>query len=513
MKKLLNLKKDKEKKKIKKKTPEHAMLKKVYLKNNLDENLQYIKDKFKNSQDIIYRSFSAGKENSIPAVMIYVDGMVSKEIVNNNILHPLMHTKDIQTSEPIALNKIIENILTVSEVETSNDFQQLANKLLLGSTVVLIEGYNEALLIESEDAEVRAVEEPNNEQTLRGPRDSFVEGIQSNIVLIRKRICNPRLAVEFFTLGRQTQTNIALVYLEGTASSSILNKIRDKIKKINEDTITNSANVEQLIEEHKWSIFPQIMATERPDRIAGGILEGRIAIMVDGTPIGLIAPTTFAMYFNSADDYVERSVITSMVRVMRYISYLIATTLPALYTALTAFHPGMLPTRFVLYITGTRVGLPFPFLVEILFMEFTLEMLLEAAVRLPKPVGQTVGIVGGLVIGQAVVQAGIVSPIVVIIVALTAITSFASPNYTFSLSNRVIRIGLIIIAATWGLYGIVIGWLIILIHMASMESFGVRYLEDFSPYRLEELRDTIFKAPKWLLKGNPQYFKDKNTKE
>ncbi|SET42278.1 spore germination protein [Natronincola peptidivorans] len=479
----------------------------VYLNESLERNLEYLQFTLKHSQDIIYKKILVG-QRSTRMTIIYVDGMINEEIVNNQVLKSLMRERFLYSKEEEIVTVLEEKILTVSDIEKTDNFETVIHALLTGDTLLLVEGSKEALIINSKGVEAREVEEANTEQTLRGPRESFIEGLKGNISLIRKRIRDQNLSVEFYQLGKTTATDVAVVYLRGTAESTIVDEIKNRIKKIKVDRITSSANVEQLIENYKWTIFPQMLATERPDKVVGSILEGRVAIIVDGTPFVLVAPATFAMFLNSADDYFERAIITSFIRMMRYISYFFATTLPGLYIALTAYHPGMLPTPLVLYITGTRVGLPFPFLVEILFMEFTLEALLEASVRLPKPVGQTIGIVGGLVIGQAVVQAGLVSPIVVIIVALTAITSFVLPNYTFSLTNRFLRLYFIVGGAVWGLYGIVTFWIIVVIHLASIDSFSVRYLADFSPYRLGNLKDTLFKAPVWLMEEIPPSLKE-----
>ncbi|KJF25473.1 hypothetical protein TZ02_18635 [Clostridium aceticum] len=479
---------------------EDKKLRKTYIGTSLEENRQDIQELLKDSDDVVYRELEIG---GVSMTLLYIENMINQDLLNDQILEPLMREKRFLEDVPITTSMLIEKVLPAVGINKNNNFHELLIALLSGKSLLLIDTIPEALIIESRGAVERGVEEPSTEQILRGSRESFVENIKNNIALIRKRIYNPSLSVEYFLAGKKTETDIAIVYLKDMAQPKVVEEIRKKLKNINEEKIITSSHVEQIIEEHKWSIFPQMLATERPDKVVGSILEGRIAIITNGTPFVLLVPVTIGMFFNAFDDYSERVIITSALRIMRYISYLIATTLPALYMALTAYHPGMLPTSLVLYITGTRVGLPFPFLAEILFMEFTLEALLEASVRLPKPVGQTIGIVGGLVIGQAVVQAGLVSPIVVIIVALTAITSFTLPNYTFSLSNRILRIYFIVASAIWGLYGIVVFWLILLIHLASIESFGIRYLSDFSPYRLDKLKDTLIKAPTDLINETP----------
>jgi hypothetical protein len=303
--------------------------------------------------------------------------------------------------------------------------------------------------------------------------------------------------------GRRSQTDVAILYIEGLVRDGLVDEIKQRINSVDIDGTTSSSQLEQLIEKYKWTVVPQIMSTERPDRAAANILEGRAALIVDGTPFTLIIPTTFALYLTTPDDYYDRGIIVSFSRLLRYIAYFTSTSLPAIYLSLTAYHPGMLPTALALSITGARVGLPFPTFIEVFFMEFSLDVLQEAAIRLPKPMGQTISIVGGIVIGQAVIQAGIVSPVIVIIMALTGISSFIIPVYTFALSTRIIRIGFIFASLFLGMYGFMMLWLFLLIHMASLNDFGVYYLEDYSPPSFQNLKDTLFSFPQSYFTKRP----------
>jgi hypothetical protein len=438
--------------------------------------------------------------------------MVDREQLNDHVLKPVMeYGRQYQLDGRNGLKVLKEQVLAVSEVSESAGYEELVEALLLGNTLLFAEGSNRALILGVRNPEGRSITESNAERTLRGPKEAFIEKLDKNINMIRSRIRDPQLAVEVMTVGERTKTRIALVYLKSTARPDMVERIRSRIKSIKVNAILSSSQVEQQIEGHKWSVFPQAIASDRPDKLSSSVLEGRVVVIVDGTPFALIVPVTFAMFLNSTDDYFERSITTSIIRAIRYVCYLIASTFPALYLALTSYHPGMLPTPLALYITSTRIGLPFPTFVEIIFMQFTLEVLLEAAIRLPRAVGQTVSIVGGLVIGQSVVQAGLVSPVIVIVVSLTAISTFVLPVYAFALSNRAIRIPMILAAAFFGLYGIIMVWLFILIHMASLESFGVRYFEDFSPYGLKKVKDTFLKVPDRYLNDVPVYLRSGET--
>jgi len=484
---------------------------KKIISNNIEENKKYLGKLFNKSDDIIYRNVHL-ENNDLDLLLVCIANMVDTTVITEDILKPIKKEDSFKNEKKLDLNKLKEKLITALEVFTSNDFNKLLDALLTGDTLLFVDGYDEALIIETSSWKERNVEAPSSEETVRGSRESFIESVSVNITLIRRRIRSIKLAVEKLKIGRNTQTEIAVIYLDGICNSDIVNEVIKRIKKIDTDGVVGSAQVEQLIESYKWTVFPQILATERVDRTIGNILEGRLAIIVDGTPFVLIAPVTFASFLNSPDDYYERTLTSSFMRIIRYISYFITTTLPALYLALTAYHPGMIPTPLVLTITESRVGLPFPTILEVFFMEFTLEILTEASIRLPRPIGQTVSIVGGLVIGQSAVQAGVVSPILIIIVSITAITSFIIPIYTFTLSNRMVRFPLIILAGTLGLYGIFMGWIFLLIHLASLESFGVRYLSDFSPYRLNSLKDTIIKVPQSLMNKRPEVLNVEDVK-
>lgn len=487
--------------------PNYKLLGSVYVFENIQENINFINTLFKDSHDIIIKELYIGQPALLGAI-VYFDGMVDKEIIHDQIVRlDLLNTEELFKKGSINIDIIRHKFSTVSEVTQSNTFKELIYFLLNGYTLMFVNFSKSALIINASNMNDRQIEEPSSEKTIKGPRDGFVENIITNITLIRRRIKDPNLAVEFINVGRRSQTSVAVVYINGLINSEFPKEIKKRILQIDTDGIIGSAQIEELIETHKWTIFPQVLSTERPDKATLQILEGRLAVIVDGTPFVSIFPTTFHMLLNSTDDHYERSIIVSIVRLVRYFSLFIGTTLPALYIALTAYHPGMLPTSLALTITGSRIGLPFPLFLEIFMMEASIDILQEAAIRLPRLLSQTISILGGLVIGQATVQAGIVSPIIVVIVSITAISSFAFPVYSVTLSIRIVRMLLIFSATFLGLYGIVMALLVILIHMASLEDFNIRYLSDYSPYDLQLLRDIVFKAPKSFITRRPEYLK------
>lgn len=488
--------------------PNH--LQKEYVSKNIEKNKQYIKNLFKCAQDIVYRDFYIGRDK-LHILIVYIDGMVDKDILNNQILKNLMVDNEYKNEEKLTLDYIKDNYLSVSEIKEYEYISELVQMVLSGDILFFADNFDKAIAIGSKDIETRSVQEPISEQTVKGPRDGFVENIKTNIILIRKRIKDINLCVEMLKIGERTKTDVGVLYLQDVADENLVENIKKKLSEVSIDGITDTGQIEQFLQEGKWSIFPLTLSTERPDRVTANILEGRVALVVDNTPFVIIAPITFSAFLSSPDDYYARSYISTVIRITRYICYIISTTLPSIYLAFTSYNPGMLPTTLALSITGTRVGLPFPSFLEVLSMVFTLEILQEAGVRLPKPIGQTVSIVGGLVLGQAAVQAGIVSPIIVVVVALTAISSFALPTYNFSLNTRLIRFHMLILSSLLGVYGIIIGWILLTIHLSSLEIFGVRYMSDFSPYNFNNMKDTILRFPIGSLNKRPGMINTKNN--
>jgi hypothetical protein len=487
--------------------PSYQRLASVNVSEDMQQNVNFICSFLKDSHDLTIKDISIGQP-TLAGAILYLDGMIDKEIIHDQIIRlDTVNTEELTKDGNVNINIIRNKFSTVSEVTEASTFKELIYSLLSGYTLMFVNLSKSALIIKASNMNIRQVEEAASEKTIRGPHDGFVEDLITNITLIRRRIKDPNLAVEFLNIGRRSQTSVAVVYINGVINQEIPKEIKKRISQIDIDSIIGSAQVEQLIEKHKWTIFPQVLSTERPDKATLQILEGRLVVIVDGTPFVSIFPATFDMFFNSTDDHYERSVIASTIRLVRYVSFLIGTNFPAGYIALTAYNPGMIPTSLALTITGSRVGLPFPLFLEVLILEVALDILQEAAIRLPRLLSQTVSILGGLIIGQAAVQAGLVSPIIVVVVSITAISSFAFPVYEITLSVRILRILLVLAATLLGVYGIVMAWLLILIHMANLEDFNIRYLSGYSPYDLQVFRDMVFKAPKGFIAKRPEYLR------
>jgi spore germination protein KA len=402
--------------------------------------------------------------------------------------------------------------LPVAGISDITDFQKLFLQLLSGDSILFIDGCSKALSISLRHWADRGVQEPSSQTVVRGPKDGFTETLRKNTALIRRRIKDPNLWIETQQIGTKTQTDVAIMYLKGVANDKTVAEVHSRLDRINIDAILESGYIEELIQDESYSPFPTVYNTERPDAVAGAILEGRIAILVDGTPFVLVVPALFVHFLQASEDYYQRADIATLVRLLRYLSFFLALLTPSLFIAVTTFHQEMLPTQLLISLASQREGVPFPALVEAVMMELTFEILREAGVRLPRAVGSSISIVGALVIGQAAVEAGIISASMVIIVSLTAISSFVSPNFNMSISVRILRFLFMLLGASFGLFGIILGLIVMVLHLNSLRSFGVPYLAPFAPFILKDQKDSIIRLPHWSLFSRPRLINQKDIK-
>ena len=464
----------------------------------VEENIAYLKELLKDDSDIVYRQFNI---SNWKAAVVYIDGMADKILIDNFVLESLM----LKSERVENVMQIKDNLLTVSDMRELMKLSEAVNAMLSGDTMMFIEGIPSAFVIATRFWPARGVSEPSGETVIRGGRDGFTETIRFNTALIRRRIRDTRFKIKPKTLGIRSKSDIAIMYIEDIVNKDVLQKVMDRIDKINIDAVLDSGYVEQLIEDNKWSPFPQLQSTERPDVVSAALYEGRVAILVDNSPFAIIVPATLPSLFQTPDDYYQRWMNSSVLRIIRLFAIFIGLVMPALYVAVTSFHTSIIPTRLAYSIAASREGVPFPAFVETLIMEFALAFLIEAVVRLPKAIGSTIGIVGGLIIGQSAVSAGIVSPIMIIIVSITAISSFITPNYEVSSALRLARFFLIILATIIGLYGIALGLIILLIHLVKLKSFGVPYLSPLVHPHKKDFKDVFIRAPLDTFKDRPEY--------
>ncbi|WP_082130187.1 spore germination protein [Aneurinibacillus tyrosinisolvens] len=471
------------------------------LSSTLDDNVKILKETFKNCSDVVFRELRM--DGKMYGFLIFIDGMVKTDDIHNNVLRPLLPQFLDENKETIKDDILDESNIALSQLSKVKYYSDVVDNVLGANTVLLLDGKTEALVINAIGGNRRGVSEPQTEAVVRGPREGFAEGIRTNTGLIRFRVKSPRLKMEAMKIGEHTRTNVVLAYIEGVADPNVIKEARKRLSEIEIDGILETGYIEEFIEDNPHSPFPQFQYTERPDTVCGNLLEGKFAILVDGTPFVLIAPVTFWQLMQAGEDYYERYIIANMLRWLRYALMLIALFMPSLYIAVLTYHPDMLPTRLVLSIAASREAIPFPALVEALMMELAFEALREAGVRLPKAVGQGVSILGALIIGQGAVQAGIVSAPMVMVVALTGIASFTIPKYNLSIAVRMLRFPLMFLAASFGLFGIVIGGLLISIHLVNLRTFGVPYLSGVAPYNKHDIKDIFVRVPWWRMIFRP----------
>ncbi|MEK5442635.1 spore germination protein [Fredinandcohnia sp. FSL W7-1320] len=478
----------------------------------LSNNLDVIKNKTGNSFDVIIRNVSIGLQPKIQTAIVYIDGLVDSQSIKDFLIESIIKSPDLQEKliQQDPLEIIEDEALPFGSIRNANDWEQLFSALMDGETIILVDGKTKVLVVDTRGGDRRSIEEPTSQVTVRGPRDGFTESIITNTSLVRRRIKSPNLWVEARKLGKVTNTDVAIMYINGIANEKIVEEVRRRIDQIDVDSVLESGYIEQFIEDQTFTSFPTLYHTERPDTVSGNLLEGRIAIFVDGTPFVLIAPAVFIQFFQAVEDYYARFDIATALRFLRILIFSISIIAPAAYIAATTFHQEMIPTQLLIAVAAQREAVPFPAFVEAVIMEVTFEILREAGIRMPRAVGSAISIVGALVIGQAAVQAGIVSPAMTIVVAMTAIASFATPSFAMAISARLVRFVFMIAAATFGFYGIILGIIMLTIHLSGLRSFGVPYMTPMAPFILKENADTFFRLPWWALKKRPQLISEGN---
>lgn len=468
---------------------------------DLDETLSHLSNVWEKCHDLEIRRLDAGGNR---LAIVWLDTLVDKLLLQEGIVEPLT-----RADRRIVSQAQLGNLLQVGSLQWKTGWRDVDACLAAGKVAVFAEGIAGAAIVELIKTPGRQVERPVVEAAVLGPQEAFIEDIEQNIGLIRKRIRSPRLKMEMETRGTVTRTRIALLYVEGIIKPSIVTELKQRLKKVQLDGILESNYVAEYIRDAPRTLFPTVQFTERPDVIASSLLQGRAVLLVDGSPMSILVPTTLFSFLQSSEDYYENYLVATVIRVLRHVLFWLSMLLPALYVALLSYHQEMLPSRLLITIAASHEGIPFPTVAEVLIMEVIFEALREAGLRLPRSIGQSVSIVGALVIGDAAVSAGLVSPLVVMVVSLTGIASFSVPYYHLGLTSRILRFIFIIDAGFFGLYGIILMVLLLLIHLASLRSFGVPYLAPITPFvwsQAEDHKDLFFRAPFRNVKKRPHLY-------
>jgi len=461
----------------------------------LQAHIDKIMQELGHSPDVVVRPM---RWQGRSIAVLYVEGLAEPRFLHDAVLAPLTEERSDGSSAAAnadPLGCLTGEILRAGDVAVVDVPEDMLEVLLTGEALILVDGDPRAVRVNVAGIDERPVGEPLTQTVVRGPMEAFTENLQKNTALIRRRIKSPKLRMEARTIGAMTRTNVAILYLSGVAREGVVAEVLGRLDKIDIDGILESGYIEEFIQDKTFTPFPTVYNSERPDSIVAGLLEGRVAIVVNGTPFVLLVPGLFAHFFQSPEDYAQRFDISTLTRFMRYVSFLIALLAPSMYIAVTTFHQEMLPTSLLINLASQREGVPFPAFIEAMLMEITYEILREAGIRMPRTVGQAVSIVGTLVIGQSAVQAGIVSAVMVIIVSITAISSYVLPSGSLSISVRMLRFLFMALAASFGLWGIFLGIIGLAFHLCKLTSFGVPYMASLAPFVAEDQKDTLFRFP------------------
>lgn len=477
------------------------------ISQHLNDNLQFVQETFLNCQDVSINLWNYGPDFKYAAFSVYCGSLVKNH--SENFLRLTMQNltnEDVGDTATITLDKIINFFnhhgITSKSTYVTDSLRDVIDKIMEGNVMIFWDGWNHAISYQANDTNARTVSEPVNESVVQGPREGTIENMNVNLGMIRQRIKTPQFKVEFFSTGKNLKTKVAFAYLAHAVNPVTLAEFRKRINGIENHEVMETSNIEDWIEDYTYSPFPQYRYTERTDTATAAALDGKILVLVENTPMILICPALFVEFFGTSEDYYVRTVYASMIRLLRILAFFIALMLPSIYIALSTFQPELIPTVLLLAILDSREGIPFPALFEALIMEGTFELLREAGIRLPKPIGSAISIVGGLVIGQAAIQAKIASPIMVIVVALTGIASFAIPHYEMGIALRVLRFPMMLVVGVLGFFGLMVGFLVTLLHLTSMHTLGEPYLQSIAPLRIKDWRDVFIRVPyKYLLRA------------
>lgn len=478
----------------------------IPISENIDENIQAVETLFAKSGDLVKKEFVLHRESErLRIFILYIDGLADGETVERTILHPLMYEWRNKDEGKTFFSFFEEEIESV-DITKKDRMDEAIASVLKGDTTMFVDGYAQAIVLSSKKFPLRGVEQSPSEQGTRGPRDGFNENIRTSTALLRRRVKDPKFKVEQDQAGQRSRSEYAICYVEGLARPALVEKVKKRMKSFEIDGLFDSGMLEHLIAGKWYSPFPLCQSTERPDKAASALLEGRVVIILDNSPEVLIVPVTFPIFLQASDDYYNQWWVASFARALRFLALFIAIGLPGLYVAVTSFHTEVLPTDLLLAISAARTTVTFPILVEVLLMELLFELLREAGIRLPGQMGNTIGVVGGLIVGQSAVDAHLVSTIVVIVVALAAIASFCIPNEAFASAFRLLKFLLIILGGIWGFYGFLLGMLILAIHLANLESFGVPYMMPAvggQRGNYDHMKDYVMRYPIHAMKKRP----------
>lgn len=470
------------------------------LSKELETNIQMIKRLFHDDETLIARSFETLSEPPVSCCLFYTDGMVNNLLMNESILYPVQRA-DVGR-EGSLLDVFMKKVILSNDVTKTTDMSKITEAIIYGDSVLFVDGEAEALTINTKGFSLRSSEEPEGEKILRGPREGFTEGILNNLSMLRRRIRTPDLKMKYQTFGRRTQTKACICYIEGLVKKETLKEFTDRLSKLDLDGALGVNYLAESIRDSPHTPFKVVGMTERPDVVAARLLEGRIALILDGTPVAMTLPYLFIENFQSSEDYYLTFIYASFTRLLRIFAFFLTVALPSFYIAVVNYHQEMLPTPSLISIATARQGVPFSTVIEAVGMLIVFQILAETGIRMPAGIGQALSIVGALVIGQAAVEAKIVSAPIIIIVSLTGITGLIIPKLSGAV--LLLRFTLIALASSLGLYGLMFGLVVFTIHLLNLRSFGEPYVTDFVTLDMQKNKDIFIRAPWWKMITRPE---------
>ncbi len=450
------------------------------------------------NDDVIIRRTRAFEKD---AFIAYLEGLANPVAIAEYIIAPCIRSQGGAQPDGDLADCLMTQVLYASQCKTAETFSSIAREMLLGMCVMFIDDCSTAIVIDIRKVPHRMVNRTNNESVVLGSQEGFVENLRTNISLVRKNLPSRNLITELIEIGSENRLNAAIMYMEGVTDTAAVDEAKRRLKSITRKTVSGTGQIQQLIEDHPLAMFPQMLQTERPDRTAQGLSEGQFAILAENSPYALLAPTTIFHFLHASDDTFMRWQYGTFLRLIRTFGILLSLLLPGMYIALSQYHTHLIPMNLLTSIAEARANVPFPILGEILFMEFSFNLINEAGTRIPSQIGSALGIVGALILGQAAVSASIISPILIIIVAITGLGNFVIPNYSFSIAMEIYRLFILLAGAVFGLYGIVLSTLLLVASTCSMRSFGAPFVAPIAPTRRRN-PDLILRLPLWLQKLN-----------
>ncbi|WP_373897330.1 spore germination protein [Haloimpatiens sp. FM7315] len=442
-------------------------------------------------------------------VIAYIAEITDRNRVSSDIIKPILEYSKVNDNTKQNIKYIANSVIYLDDILIDDDVDKMSEHILKGKSLIIMEGAKGYIVANTYKVEKRSIEGPQLQNVLRGPRDAFTESFDSNLSLIRYRIKDSSLMINKFTIGRRTKTSVGVVYLNDVANSKYVSDIQNKLKNIDVDGIIDAGYIEKFISDKGKKFFPEFGINERPDSVCGDILKGKVCLVVEGSNLVLVAPYTLPDFLDAGDDHYDNTYISVFMKNLRIMALIMSLTLSSLYVAIISYHPDILPPQYILVLAESRVTVPVNALLEVTLMELVTEILKESSLRLPKQVGSAISIVGTIVIGQAAVSAGLTSAATVIVISLTTMTSFISPDYAISQPIRLLKFMLIILTGIFGLFGFVVGITIITINITSKASLGVPYTAPIAPFNFKDLKD-YFLSDIALSKKRPEILNDKD---